>query len=66
MYIRVINNILLYDLFDFSVEPAMRKEIFRQRNDAGSAARKSRGPRGSSKNTMHAHRLVKRAFYHKL
>ncbi|XP_076633429.1 uncharacterized protein LOC143347791 isoform X2 [Colletes latitarsis] len=38
------------------VEPAVREKILRKRNDAGSAARKSRGPRGSSKNTMYAHR----------
>ncbi|KZC07148.1 hypothetical protein WN55_08530 [Dufourea novaeangliae] len=41
-----------------SVEPAVREEILRERNDARSAARESRGPCGSSKNTMHAHRLV--------
>ncbi|XP_076285518.1 uncharacterized protein LOC143211583 isoform X2 [Lasioglossum baleicum] len=39
------------------VEPAVRKKILRKRNNAGGAARKSRGPRGSSKNTMHAHRI---------
>ena len=41
----------------FSVEPAMCKKILRQRHDAGSTARKSRGPRRGGKNTLHTYRL---------
>lgn len=39
-----------------SVKPAVRKEIFRQRDNAGGAARKSRRPRRGSKNSLYTHR----------
>jgi len=40
----------------FSVKPAVRKEILRQRNNAGGTARKSRRPRRGGKNSMYTHR----------
>lgn len=49
------NNILFFILI-FSVEPAVRKKIFQQRDNAGGAARKSRRPRRGSKNSMYTHR----------
>lgn len=43
----------------FSVEPAMCEKILRQRHDAGSTARKSRGSRRGGKNTVHTYRLAR-------
>lgn len=37
----------------------MCEKILRQRHDAGSTARKSRGPRGGGKNTVHTYRLAR-------